>query len=341
MKNKQRKKAGVQKPVLRRQPTPRRQASVAAAYSTRSQGSAPKIQATRDSSRIRHREFLGNITGSVAWTIGQTIAVNPGLQSSFPWLSVSAQAWEQYKFHKLRYCYYTRTGTNIPGSVLMSPDYDAADAAPASEQIQSTYDDTVEDAPWKDICLVMKPDLMAGPMKRHYIRNGALSANSDIKLYDVANVYIGTVDGTAVSWGKLWVEYDVEFFIPQLPPNGGLAFGSVSGTTGTAASLITSAVTTNGNLISGLAGNVLSLQNMIIGNEYLIQSVCSTCSSGYCGVPSAPVGLTLKTALKADGVNITAGTYTATANVGSLTLTSGGNTTNVLTTFSLVPTLAF
>jgi len=37
-------------------------------------------------------------------------------------------------------------------------------------------------------------------------------------------MFVGTVDGSATNWGKLFVEYDVEFFVPQIIPTG-LPFG--------------------------------------------------------------------------------------------------------------------
>jgi len=74
---------------------------------------------------------------------------------------------------------------------------------------------------------------MAAGQSRHFTRSGALEANLDIKTYDVGNLHLCTVDGTAVNWGKLWVEYDVDFFVPQLPPTGQLALvgGRILGAT--------------------------------------------------------------------------------------------------------------
>jgi len=205
---------GIQRPLTGKQ------ISAAAAYSTGQSSRAPIISMTRDQCRIRHRELLASVTGSTAFTVALSLGINPGLSASFPWLSVMAQAWEEYEFTSLRFCYYTRTGTNIPGSVMMAIDYDAADAAPASEQIASSYEGVVEDAPWKDICCTARKLSMTGPLKKHYTRNSALAANLDIKTYDVGNFFLMTVDGTSVPWGKLWVEYDVVFTLPQLPPNG-------------------------------------------------------------------------------------------------------------------------
>lgn len=197
-----------------------RQVSVAAAYSTGQSSRAPIITMTRDKCRIRHRELVASVTGSAAFTTGITLPINPGLANSFPWLSVTAPAWEQYDFIALKYCYYTRTGSNTPGSVMMYVDYDAADAAPASEQIASSYEGVAEDAPWKDIMCVARRQSMIASQKHHYVRSGALAPNLDIKTYDVGTFFLSTVDGTAVPWGKLWVEYDVEFTLPQLPPTG-------------------------------------------------------------------------------------------------------------------------
>lgn len=192
------------------------QASVAAAYATQQLGKAPKITQNGDSVRIRHRELVSGITGSVGFTIANTIALNPGLAASFPWLSTIANSWEEYSFNALKFEYFTRTGSSTPGSVIMSPDYDASDAAPASEQQICSYQDVIEDAPWKDICCNLPSNRMNSADKFRFVRSGALAANQDIKLYDVGNLFVATLDGTAVNWGKLWVEYDVTFRIPQL-----------------------------------------------------------------------------------------------------------------------------
>jgi len=198
------------------------QRSVAAAYSSGQSTMAPKISATRDSCRITHRELIANVSGSVAFATPLQFALNPGMSTSFPWLSIMAQAWEEYHFTKLRFCYYTRTGSNTPGSALLIPDYDAADSAPTSEFTAAAFEDVAEDVPWKDINCTLREGAMHGAGPRKFIRSGPLAANLDIKTYDAGSLFVGTVDGTAVAWGKLWVEYDVTFYTPQLPASGGM-----------------------------------------------------------------------------------------------------------------------
>lgn len=208
-----------------------KQASVAAAYATPAVGRAPTIRATRDTCNIKHRELISSITGSVGFTVSSFLAVNPGIPATFPWLSIMAQGWEEYRFRSIRFVYKTRTGSTTPGSLIMAPDYDSADAAPATEQIMSTYSQCIEDAPWKDITCVLKTSNSNPLGKHHYIRQAALAANLDIKTYDIANFIVATTDGTAIPWGKLWVEYDVDFFIPQLPASGAVVIdgGKITG----------------------------------------------------------------------------------------------------------------
>jgi len=267
--------------------------SVAAAYSSRMKSKAAVIRASGDRVRIIHKELIGSISGSVNFTVQQTVALNPGLAASFPWLATQAQAWERYRWNSIRFCYYTRTGSTTPGSVIMIPDYDAADSAPISEQIASVYEDTEEDAPWKNIsCTLRSSSLHAlGPSK--FVRIGSLSANQDIKTYDAGNFFLATTDGTAVSWGKLWVEYDVELFTPQLNPAGGgviqaqvlRSLAPVSADCLAAASTIAGSAS-----ICTYAANVLTFS---VAGEYFVslQSAGGTCTQT--GVPAVSASGTL------------------------------------------------
>jgi hypothetical protein len=156
------------------------------------------------------------------------------LIATFPWLAPIAQNWETYIVNKCKICYFTRTGSNTVGSVLIAPDYDAADSAPSSEQAMASYQDVVEDVPWKDMCCSLRKSAMHPEGKRKNIRTGSLASNLDIKTYDVANVFVNTVDSAAAaSWGKLWIEYDITMFTPQASSDlpVGVMGGKLSGAT--------------------------------------------------------------------------------------------------------------
>jgi hypothetical protein len=185
-------------------------------------GTEPRF-VSRDAraTRIVHRELIGSVKGSVLFTVANSLPINPGMPQTFPWLATQAASWEQYRFNRLRFCYYSRCSTTVPGSVLLCPDYDASDPPPGSELIACAYRDVVEEVPWNvEFSCSLDPKGMLGLAPRKYVRVGPLDANLDIKTYDSGTLHLCTVDGTAVNWGKLWVEYDVELFIPQLPSLG-------------------------------------------------------------------------------------------------------------------------
>jgi len=310
--------------------------SVAAAYSSQVKSNNPRIAYGNNgrSCRVQHKEFIQNVTGTTAFTVAVFLPLNPGLSGTFPWLANIANNFEQYRVHRMYFCYLTRTGTNVPGSVLMAPDYDAMDAQPVSEQILSNYAEIVEDAPWKDICCNLKPAGMHALGPKKFVRNGQVP-NQDLKTTDIGSFILATVDGTAVSWGKLWVEYDIEFFEPQLNPLGSLQASSAQGTAGTNVSVISAGLAIQGPIISGIVGNIVSFQNLVPGAEYFV-SASGTTNAGIVTM-TVPVGLTLKSVLQIDGA-LSAETFIATLAVGSLTVTWAGAVTNPYIVIAPVPT---
>lgn len=182
--------------------------------------SQPRISSTSKGSHVAHREFVGTVNGSVAFTANKFVC-NPGMAATFPWLSVQAGQWEQYRFNRLRFKYLTRTATTTVGSVLMAPDYDPSDSAPASEAAVSTYQDCVEDAVWVEslVCELSVASMFPNGLKK-FVRSGAVGLE-DLKLYDAANFFLCTLEeASSAAIGKLWVEYDVDFFTPQVAPSG-------------------------------------------------------------------------------------------------------------------------
>jgi hypothetical protein len=204
----------------------------------------PLIRDGRLGKRIIHSELVDSISGSTGF-VASAYKINPGNPITFPYLSVQAQRFEQYRFHKLEFHYLTRAPTSSYGSVMLAPDYDAGDSAPPSEVQASAYQDTVEDVPWRNQTCRLSVDSMFPSGSRKYIRDG--NAAGDIRLYDSGTLFVCTLDQADTSAiGKLWVTYDVEFFVPQiensspLPNNSALArpTGSQAYTTTVAATRV-------------------------------------------------------------------------------------------------------
>jgi hypothetical protein len=303
--------------------------AAAAAYSRGSRSSEPRFL-SRDarSMRIVHRELVTSITGSATFTVANTLALNPGIAATFPWLSVEAQGWEQYRFNKLKFCYYTRTGTSTPGSMMLVPDYDAADSAPSTEQIASAYRDVTEEVPWKtEFSCVLDPAALLEPGNRKYVRTGALASNLDIKTYDGGNFFVCTTDGTAVPWGKLWVEYDVSFFVPQLPPTGSNAQQSqhITGATPTTASLLgTQTTVASSNSLVSVSGNVLTFAQ---AGRFLVNYNAVSTTDTVSTPPAVAAGASLvQTYGIAGSYYFVAGNGTTNLNISMLVSTSVGGT---------------
>jgi len=223
-------------------------ASAAAAYSRQQRPKAPKFTRTLKGARIHHRELVTTIMGTTSFTVAG-YPCNPGISTTFPWLAPQAVQWEQYKFHSLKFEYITRTGSSTAGSVLMAPDYDATDVPPPSEQIISTYQNVVEDVVWRDICCYLNVESMHALGNRKFVRSQAI-AGTDLKTYDVANFFIATTGEADTSIiGKLWVEYDVELFVPQTNISTGISTGPQVSTV--------LASFNNQNMTTGVAANIM------------------------------------------------------------------------------------
>ncbi len=182
-----------------------------------------------------HREFLADVNGSVAFASTQ-FQVNPGLPASFPWLAAVASRYESYRFNELRFLFETQTSTATAGTVILAPDYDATDAAPTTKQQATSYRSAVRSAAWAPSVLVCdREDLHK--RESYYVRSGSVPANTDVKLYDTANLFVctqGMSGATAV--GELYVEYDVHLMTPQLGDvaAGNAVFGTFTGTANSA-----------------------------------------------------------------------------------------------------------
>lgn len=205
-----------------------------AALSTRVVTQAPNIHMRNDgtSTRIRHRELLDpSVLGSTTYNVQSVIELNPGLEATFPWLAPQALQWEQYIAHHIAVIYIPIAPTDTQGTITISPSYDPSDPEPTTEQQLSNAVDTVEVTVWQRTKVPLRKAAMMTPGPKKFIR-GAMVAG-DIKTFDAGVLYVATNNCANTNpIGKLWIEYDFEFFVPQNSPNVGLAPSSVSAIVG-------------------------------------------------------------------------------------------------------------
>lgn len=189
-----------------------------AARSFRIESREPLITTTRNSSRVVHREkVIANIPGSLTFLVAYTLQLNPGLSGVFPWLSQIAKNWEQYRVNSMKAIYIPIAPTNTQGDVLLTPSYDSSNPPPATEEQASNDVNSVENACHERIEMDLVPQSLMAGVSRKYVRSSAIAG--DIKTYDVGKIHVITNNAAAAgAFGKLYLEYDVEFFVPKSSP---------------------------------------------------------------------------------------------------------------------------
>lgn len=171
-----------------------------------------------DSIRVKKRELIAIIDAYSSFT-NLAIPIQPGLDTSFPWLSKIAANYEQYRFNGLIYQYVSTTSdaiastTNLAlGTVGMATDYDANDPAFVNlpQMLGSMYSNSGK--PSENIMHAIECDPKQQAQKLYYVRTGDAPSNSDLRLYDLGLFQLAWQGPAAYTdAGQLWVTYDVTF----------------------------------------------------------------------------------------------------------------------------------
>lgn len=230
----------------------------------------PQKKNGRDYQCYEEDEYIGEITVAnfPNFNIAQTLPINPGQATTFPWLSNIAKQFEMYRFVYLHFYYkpeVTQYSANGIGKVIMSIDYDAADPPPANKQQMEDTNPHCDAMPYQSLNLKTDCRKMFTMTDAKFVRPGGVPGQSDVKTYDAGNLYVAT-QGQAANTivGELRVKYKVELMTPVLENLVGIpANNSVSAfqtstpqalTTTVSANLLAPTIMTNGLQIVNTAG---------------------------------------------------------------------------------------
>jgi hypothetical protein len=165
--------------------------------------------------RFAHREFVGDFDGGAAFSVTGA-PVNPGIPEMFPWLSYIALVYESYRFHRCKFILVPLQPATQTGQMFAVVDYDAADVAPGSKYEMLNKKGATACAVWMSLELALHAVDERALGRQRYVRHGSLADNLDIKTYDVGNLFVGSQGlASTVSTFSLFVEYDVELFVPD------------------------------------------------------------------------------------------------------------------------------
>jgi hypothetical protein len=147
---------------------------------------------------------------STDWQNVASIAIQPGLITTFPWFAALANSFEKYKIHSLTAVYHNLVGTQTEGNVLMSFDYDVMDTAPTSAELASQSTHWSDGAPWRSFSLRIPTD------NRTLFTRATDIVNGDPKTYDMGRLDICTEGVTPrPSLGYVELRYDITLLEKQ------------------------------------------------------------------------------------------------------------------------------
>lgn len=176
----------------------------------------------RGSIRITHKEYVGTVTSTEGFS-NSGVTLNPGLASSFPWLSTIAGNFEQYRWNGLIFNYVSTSGdalnsTNTAlGKVVMATEYNAMDELYYSIQQMMGSEFSNMGKPSDNILHAVECAPHEQAVKLYWVRTGPAPSASDLRLYDHGVFQLATQGTQAETQvGDLWVTYDVTLFKPVL-----------------------------------------------------------------------------------------------------------------------------
>jgi hypothetical protein len=184
----------------------------------------PKFSTTRQTNVVSHREYLGDISGTVGFTNRQ-YPINPGSAVTFPWLSTLAQCYQQYKIHGLIFEFrplITDFVTNgAPGVVVMATNYNADEPLYTTKQAMENSEYAVSVKPTCNLMHGVECATNQTVLSELYVRPAGLASNLDLKFTDLGNFQFATQGNPTQLLGELWCSYTIEFFKPLLPNDVG------------------------------------------------------------------------------------------------------------------------
>jgi hypothetical protein len=186
--------------------------------------SVPTFRNDADGMVVCHREFLYNVVGSVGFNL-TSIAINPGLVTSFPLLSRLSTIFEEYEMVGLVAEYRPSSGSAVSsvssalGVVILATDYDAANPLFSNKQQMESYEYATSTVPFTGCLHPIECARNRNVLDNLYVRTSSPPVGTDVRLYDMGNFQIATEGMQSVyTVGELWFSYDVRLRKPRLPP---------------------------------------------------------------------------------------------------------------------------
>lgn len=191
------------------------------------EGQSPAVMHSgSDVTIVRHREYIMDIVSSPTANtfLNQTFNINPGFESSFPWLAPIAQQFEQYTIRGMVYEFKTLFADAIAssqanssvGGVIMATDYNVLNNPFSTKQQMDNTQYTTSCKPSVSFYHPIECAPGSMPTNQLFVRSGQPPNGGDLRLFDLGQFQIASfgIAATSVVLGELWCTYEIEFSKP-------------------------------------------------------------------------------------------------------------------------------
>lgn len=193
----------------------------------RGSNSIPSMHKNDQSIVVSHKEYLGEVRSNQTFTVNQSFPINPGVNTTFPWLSLVASRFQEYRMKGMVFHYVPSSGSaisgtnNALGTVMMQTSYRSNDTAPASKVEMLNEYWSSESVPSEPFAHPIECNPAENPFNVQYVRTGLVPTGDNQLIYDLGVTHIATSGQQAsnVVLGDLWVSYEVELKKPLIDSN--------------------------------------------------------------------------------------------------------------------------
>lgn len=183
----------------------------------------PQFAAETDSGVIiSKREYVSEIYGPASGPFAiQSFALNPGLESTFPWLSQIAQNYDEYELLQCIFTFKSTTTESVNslngqvGTIIMATSYNAAlpNFTDKVSMMQYEFSNSARLTESLQHGVECDPAKLSGS-RGEYIRANPVVVGQDLKTYDHGKFQIAVANCASAynnqSIGELWVSYTVK-----------------------------------------------------------------------------------------------------------------------------------
>jgi len=170
---------------------------------------------------VKHREYIGDITGTTDPFAVLAYKLNPG-NKQFPFISNIANNFEEYQWNgvifELKSISGVSTGSTngAMGYMAMAANYNATSPNYSSKLQLENAEYAVSGPPSVNVILPIECKKSQTPLQKLYVNNGDIPDGQDARLYDLCNVNIAAGNQQAAyKIAELWISYSVTLYKPK------------------------------------------------------------------------------------------------------------------------------